>query len=209
MNDRNIKTIPESYVGEIDFRVLSWIEEHKNKLDKSFLFFIKKHHGTIPINGEFKSKKGQIYKIGRFLTLVDETSQLASPIIQSKFNNRDARIDWSIYTLIDEESTTLRSFIDGKRLIPFASLYQGTNHPDGMDLSRANIDLLCFFYSDDEKRPKIVVWNGQKAIQESLRSEEVLENEDLTEEEYYQRINYSSFTELVDINFDDFLDKLN
>jgi len=209
MNDRNIKIVPESYAGEVDFRVLSWIEEHKNKLDESFLIFIEKHHGAIPINGIFKSKKGGAYKIGRFLTLVDNTSQIISPTIQSKFNNRDARIDWSIYTLIDEESTVNRSFINGERLIPFASLYLGTNHPDEMDLSDGNTDLLCFFYSYNEKRPKIVVWNGQKALQESLRIEEILENEDLTEEEYYQCINYASFTDLVAENFDNFLNKLN
>ncbi|WP_459212242.1 hypothetical protein [Aquimarina rhabdastrellae] len=207
--NNNIRIVPETYAGEIDTRVLDWIEKHKNELDTSFLSFIKKYHGTIPIALEFKSEKGNVYKIGRFLTIVDEKSQLPLPIIQSKFNDRDARIDSSIYTLIDEDSITLRSFIDGERLIPFASLYYGSHHPDEMELSKANVDLLCFFYIPGESRPQIVVWSGQKAMKESFRMEEVLEeNEDITDEEYYKTIRYECFIELVSQNFDDFLKKI-
>ncbi|WP_298321207.1 hypothetical protein [uncultured Aquimarina sp.] len=208
MSNKDIEIVPESYAGKIDHKVLIWIEENKKPLDKSYLAFIEKHHGSIPVNGEFKSKKNNSYRIGRFFTILNESSQLTLPEIQSEFNDRDARIDRSIHTLINEESQTLRSFIDGERLIPFASLYFGSNHPDEMDLSKAYVDLLCFFYSSNKERPEIVVWNGEKAMEESLRMEEVLEYEDLSEEEYYTSINYGSFNELVSEDFDSFLDKL-
>ena len=115
MENRDIKIIPESYVGKVDFEVIDRIEKNKNSFDTSYLKFIEKYHGTIPVIGKFKSEKGTEYKIGRFLTLVDANSQLSSPAIQSHFNNRDARIDWSIYTLIDEQSQTQECFIDGEK----------------------------------------------------------------------------------------------
>ena len=205
MIDYTIKVIESSFAGPIDDKIIRWIEKNKKPIDKSYLTFIEKNHGVIPMNGEFTSEKGDLYKIGRFLTLVDETSELTSPTIQSKFKDRDARIDWSIYTLIGEESATYRGFIDGERLLPFAALYYGAHHPDEMDLSRANIDLLCFFYSFKQEVPTIVVWNGQKALEESFRVEELLEFEDLTEEEYYCAINYSSFVEPVSESFEAFI----
>ena len=95
-----------------------------------------------------------------------------------------------------------------KKIIPFASLYFGSHHPDEMDLSRANVDLLCFYYNRNEEKPNIVVWKGEKAVEESIRIEELLEVEDLSEEEYYQSINYSFFLEEVCDNFDKFIELL-
>ena len=44
------------------------------------------------------------------------------------------------------------ALFSGEFLLPFAALYFGRHHPDGMCLDRAYVDLLCFYYEPGKAR---------------------------------------------------------
>ena len=118
---------PSSLCGPVDLRVARSLEKYRgNKLDSSYVRHVQKWHGGIPGKQYFDAEDGKTYRVGRFLTLVDDESELAPPPRPSwKFRERDIRIDWSILTLIDEEGPSCRNLFGGEELLPFAALYRG------------------------------------------------------------------------------------
>jgi len=160
---------PSSFCGPVDVRVAEFLEEYReHKLDPSYLHHLKKYHGGIPGKGYFDAKDGKTYRIGRFLTLVDEESKLEPPPRQSwEFPERDIRIDWSVLTLIGQEGPSCQGLFD--KLLPFAALYRGEHHPDKWSLTRADCNLACFFYKSTKGRPAVVVWLAERSLDEYLR----------------------------------------
>ena len=96
-------------------------------------------------------------------------------------------------TLISHEGPTCRNLFS--QLIPFAALYYGPNHPDGMDLSDGNVDLRCFFYEPPAERPRIVVWLPHQAMDEYFRREDA----------DFDAVRYADITLSVAQDFDQFL----
>ena len=144
--------------------------------------------------------------MGRFLTLVDEDSALEPPARPSwEFPERDIRIDWSVLTLIDQEGPSCRNLFAGDDLLPFAALYRGKLHPDGMSLTAGDTDLLCFLYRSKAQRPRVVVWLADRAQQEYDRWEGVMSAADGAEE---VPVRYEDFTVPVSPDFDSFLARL-
>jgi|ERR1022692_397231 hypothetical protein len=89
---------PASFVGPVDWRVVRFIESYRNhRFDSSYLGHIQQFHGGIPGKQYFQAQNGKTYRVGRFLTLVDEKTDLQPPFRPSwEFPERDIRIDWSV-----------------------------------------------------------------------------------------------------------------
>src|SRR5262249_49177698 len=157
-----------SLCGPVDMRVVRFLEAYRgNKLDPAYLRHVQKYHGGTPEKQYFRAEDGNTYRVGRFLTLVDEKSALEPPFRRSwKFPDRDVRIDWSVLTLIDEEGPSCRNLFAGEKLLPFAALYTSLHHPDKMGFTDGDCELLCFFYESKAQRPRVVVWLPHKAMQE-------------------------------------------
>ena len=192
---------PASICGPTDFRVARFLEEYRgNKLDPSYIRHLERFHGGIPGKQHFDAVTGETFRVGRFLTMVDEKSELEPPLRPSwEFPPRDARIDWSVLTLIDQEGPSCRNLFGGDQLLPFAALYFGPNHPDGMSLTNGNTNLVCFFYESKLVRPRVVVWLAHQAQMEYFRWDEaIVENED-------EEVRYNDFTLPVAADFDSFL----
>src|SRR5437016_4410966 len=108
-----------SLCGPVDLRVARFLETYRgNKLDPAYLCHVQKWHGGIPGKQYFEAEDGKTYRVGRFLTLVDEKSKLEPPSRPSwRFRERDIRIDWSILTLIDQEGPSCRNLFGGEELL--------------------------------------------------------------------------------------------
>jgi hypothetical protein len=182
--------------GPADARVIRNLEKFSgHKLDAAYLRHIKKFHGGIPGKQYFDAQNGKTYRVGRFLTLVDEKSKLKPPERLSwEFGDRDIRIDWSMLTLIAQEGPSCRQLFE---LLPFAALYRGKLHPDEMSLTRAHCDLVCFLYESKRRRPRVVVWLADKSFTEYDRWE-------TAEDE----VRYDKFTVPVAPHFEEFLELL-
>ncbi|HTU22907.1 MAG TPA: hypothetical protein VMG10_33020 [Gemmataceae bacterium] len=195
---------PSSLCGPVDMHVVRFLEKYRgNNLDPSYLLHISRWHGGIPGKQYFDAEDGKTYRLGRLLTLVDEESELEPPFRPSwAFPNRDIRVDWSVLTLIDQEGPSCRHLFGGEELLPFAALYWGTRHPDGMSLTDGNVNLLGFLYERKEQRPRVVVWLALEAQQDYWRWEKALEACGWDKEE---PVPYKDFTVPVAPNFDIFL----
>lgn len=193
-----------SLCGPMDLGVARFLEEYRgNKLDSSYLHHLQRWHGGIPGKQYFDAEDGKTYRLGRFLTLVDKKSQLEPPFRPSwEFPNRDIRIDWSVLTLIDQEGPSCRHLFGGEELLPFAALYWGPHHPDGMGLTDGNVNLLGFLYELAPQRPRVVVWLAHEAQQEYLRWEEALKASGWNKDE---PVRYEDFTVPVAPDFDAFV----
>lgn len=196
MTEPDLAYKPASLCGPVDLRVAHELEEYRgHKLDPAYLRHVQKYHGGIPGKSYFDAEDGHTYRVGRFLTLVDQKSELEPPPRPSwEFPERDSRIDWSMLTLIDQEGPSCRNLFGGEKLLPFAALYWGRQHPDGMSLTEGNVDLLGFLYESEQQRPRIVVWLADNAQEEFFR----WEAED-------DEVRYSDFTLAVAPHFDAFL----
>jgi hypothetical protein len=190
---------PASLCGPVDERVAEFIQSYrKRRLDPAYLAHARRFHGGIPGRSYFTAADGETYRVGRFLTLVDDESELPPPARPSWSNpGRDSRIDWSMLTLIDEEGATARHLFYGEELLPFAALYCGPHHPDGMGLDDGNVDLMAFFFEGE--RSSVVVWRSDRAADEYWRWEEDLEQDEDAP------VRFADFTVPVAPDFESFL----
>lgn len=163
---------PDSFCGPADLRVARELEEYRHiKFDPAYLRHIQEYHGGIPKNQYFTAQNGHVYRVGRFLTMLDRDSTLEPPPRPSwQPSNRDIRLDWSVDSLTLEEGPVCRQLFG--TMIPFAALYIGTHHPDRMGLGDGNCELLCFLYEPSRKRPRVVVWLPSESFHEFTRREE-------------------------------------
>lgn len=193
---------PSSLCGPVDMRVVRFIEKyHGHKFDPSYVSHVQKWHGGIPGKQYFDAQDGKTYRIGRFLTLLDQESKLAPPPRPSwEYRDRDARIDWSVLTRIDEEGPCLLVF-SGEKLVPFANLYWRAHHPDEMGLGEDTFDLLAFLY-ESQPQPRVVVSLTSKAREEYWRLDEARKTAGRKKKE---TVRYEDFTVSVADNFDSFL----
>jgi len=203
MDEVDLAYDPASLCGRADLRVAAFLERYRgNKLDASYLHHLRRWHGGIPGKQYFNAEDGKVYRVGRFLTLVDKKSQLEPPFRPSwEFPERDVRIDWSVLTLIDQEGPSCRFLFGGERLLPFAALYWGPHHPDGMSLTEGDVNLLGFLYDPDLARPRVVVCLAYEAAGEYQRWEETLDPSSDDE----GPVRYEDFTVPVASDFDAFL----
>jgi hypothetical protein len=190
---------PSSLCGPADRRVAEFIQNYrKRRLDPAYPEHAGRYHGGIPGKQYFDAADGNTYRVGRFLTLVDEDSELEPPRRPSWSNpGRDIRIDWSMLALIDEEGATARHLFYGEELLPFAALYCGPHHPDEMGLDDGNVDLLAFFY--EAERSQVVVWLADEAAVEFRRWEAELRQDE------EDPVRYADFTVPVAPDFASFL----
>jgi hypothetical protein len=193
----NLAYDPLSLCGPVDIRVARFLEKYRgHKLDAAYLRHAQKYHGGIPGKQYFDAEDAKTYRVGRFLTLVDEKSELEPPPRPSwEYPKQDRRLDWSVLTLIDQEGPSCRNLFGGERLLPFAALYWGPHHPDGMSLNDGNANLLAFLYESKRRRPRVVVWLAPEAQREHFRWERAGCDE----------VRYQDFTVGVAQNFEAFL----
>jgi hypothetical protein len=186
---------PSSLCGPVGMRVARFLEKyHGHKFDPAYLRHTQKYHGGIPGKQYFNAKDGHTYRVGRFLTLVDEKSELEPPPWPSwEYPKQDSRIDWSVLTLLDQEGPSCRNLFE--KLLPFAALYRGSHHPDGLSLTDGDANLLGFLYDSMRQRPQVVVWLAHEAQREFFRWEEAGCDE----------VRYADFTVAVAPYFDAFL----
>ncbi|MBX9667350.1 MAG: hypothetical protein K2X93_07010 [Candidatus Obscuribacterales bacterium] len=156
-------------VGAPDKRVIKQISKTQS-LPPSFLSFCETNHGKTPKRGKIKGTK---LRIGRFLSLVDDKSKLPGPF-RPHFEDSsvDERVMRGISAVIGYESATSRALYYGERLLPFAVLYCGDEHPDEMCIDRYYVDFLCFDFEKKPIEPPVVVWHSEKANKEFFKYDE-------------------------------------
>ncbi|HWG43208.1 MAG TPA: hypothetical protein VN688_10515 [Gemmataceae bacterium] len=188
-----------SLCGPIDMRVAEFVQSYrKHRLEPAYLEHARRYHGGVPGQQYFDAADGKTYRVGRFLTLVDEESVLKPPARPSWSNpGRDIRVDWSMLTLIDEEGPSARHLFYGEELLPFAALYSGPWHPDEMSLSDDNVNLLAFYYEGELSR--VVVWLANEAATEFRRWEAELRHDEEA------CVRFADFTVPVASDFEGFL----
>jgi hypothetical protein len=192
-----------SFAGPVDSKALSDIEE-RHVLDPGYREFIFACHGGIPVEQYIKGK-GQNYRLGRFLTILDQNSQLTEKFQPHfEYSDIDSRVARSVAFAINSESNTSRALFYGQRLLPFAAFYAGEHHPDDLCLDRAYVSMLCFDYKSQGTRPPVVVWHAHEALKAYFKWEEAncpFEGPDGN----VPKVDYEDFTEHIADNFDEFL----
>jgi hypothetical protein len=185
----------DSLAGKVDRKAIRRLEKYRKfKFDPVFLEHLPQIHGGIPTRPFFTSAGGNTCRVGRFLTVLDRKSRLEPPAEPSwEDRTSDVRIVRSIRTLIDQEGPSCRRLFGGERLIPFAALYRGENHPDGMSLTEGDCDLVCF--DNARHPPSIVLWDPLESHREYVRWESGSLDED---------VDYASFVEPVANTFSEF-----
>jgi hypothetical protein len=196
---------PASLCGPVDWRVVRILEKrYGKKLDSSYLGHVQRHHGSVPIHQFLTDANGTDRRVGRFLPLFDNHSELELPFRPScEFSPRDLRVDWGVLTLVEEEGPTAFCLFGCERLLPFAALYQGSCPPEPASVADGEVDLLCFLYEAEAIRPSVVVWLASEAQAEYDRWADALRSGHWEEE-----IRYAAFTIPVAAHFDSFLERL-
>jgi hypothetical protein len=191
--------------GPVDSRVVRVLaDRHSKVLDPSYLAFVEQHNGGVPVRQFFTDARGMTHRIGRFLPLFDNRSELPRPFRPSlKFPQRDARIEWGVLTLIEEDSPSAWWLFGGERLVPFAALYRGVKHPDTLSLVEGDVNLLTFVYAQPDARPCVAVWLAQQARDEYERWSCVVAGVNPCEHD--EPVRYDAFTVPVAADFENFL----
>lgn len=190
-----------SLCGPIDERVVEFVQTYrKHRFEPAYLEHVRRYHGGVPGKQYFTASDGNTYRVGRFMTFLDEESELTPPIRPSwQQPGRDIRINWSMLTQIDEEGPTARHLFYGEELLPFAALYCGQHHPDEMGLDDGNVDFVAFHF--EKEQSSVVVWLADEAGTEFRRWEAAL----LKKEDQDEPIRFADFTVMVAPNFTSFL----
>lgn len=199
---------PATLCGSVDLRVVRLIaDRHGKKLDPSYLANVEQHHGGVPARQYFTDARGVWHRVGRFLPLIDNRSELSPPFQRSEdFPQRDARIEWGVLTLIEEDAPSAWHLFGGERLLPFAALYRNTTHPDALSLTEGKTNLLAFQYAELDARPRVVVWLADQARDEYERWASTVLGANPCDHD--EPVRYSAFTVAVADDFDNFLGRL-
>lgn len=138
-----------------DQRVVRILEQgYGKRLDPAYLAFIEHLTSGVPPR-QYVAARATVHRIGRFLPLVDNYSELEPPFRRSwEFLARDVRIDWGVLTLIEEDGPSAWHLFGGERLLPFVALYRGSRHPDTLSLTGGDTNLLTFAYDKPGKAPR-------------------------------------------------------
>lgn len=193
----------DSLAGPVDLEALKSIER-SHVLDPSYRQLVHAYHGGIPLRQYIKGK-GSRYRVGRFLTILNHRSILRGEF-QPHFDqvDMDCRVVRSISSVSDSESSTSRALFYGQRLLPFAAMYAGEEHPDEMCLDRGYVSFVCFDYGVGTERPPIVIWHSDQAM-EAYGNWEANGCPRDDKDEEIPLVDYSAFTERIADNFDEFI----
>ena len=192
---------PETIVAPLNIERLRRYESSRTSdyphmiYDPAYVSYIEKNHGGVPNRQWFKTEKGQVLRLGRFVNFGGPYNEpyeddWACP-------GTDIRQSWYIGAL---ESIANIAEGCGALLVPFGLLYTGDHQPE--EMQSVHIDLVCFDYSDKSANvPNVVAWNNNDAVEESYTCEE--EGRDSWTEMRHDR-----FTHRVASNFTVFVDAL-
>ena len=157
--------------------------------DQVYSSYVQKNHGGVPKRQWFKTEKGSVRQLGRFVNYggpynepFQDNWEIPGPV--------DMRESWNINTL-----ETIGNIADGcgAFLVPFGLLCKGERTPD--EIGTTYIDLLCFDYSNEQlNTPEVVVWNNSDACREYYASREAGLNS-------WTEMRHERFTERVAISF--------
>ncbi len=136
------------------------------EFDTHYLNDQRQCHGGVPEQQFFRAKDRRIYRVGRFINILDQTD--IPPPLRPSFldDNIDERFFWSMAYL--KTASTHQEGL-GAYLLPFAFLYNETLPPDEMD--SVYMDCVCFDYRQPGT-PAIVLWFNDPAVGEFCRCEE-------------------------------------
>lgn len=151
----DFKCSTSSCAGPIDNKVIEKLSENY-LLDKRYLACLEKCHGGEPQVGSIKIDN-RVYRIEKFLTLLDFDSELSGPF-KPHFDNLeiDERVVSSIVNLIESEHNTSNSLFSN--IMPFAASKKD------MVLERGAVDLFCFDYRINKNIPSIALWVARKSM---------------------------------------------
>lgn len=141
-------------------------------------------HGGRPRIGKFSIGSG-IFRIGRFLTLID----CRSPARPEHWSGRVDDFPIEIEYLVDGEHPTMWALFS--ELLPFASMRDGLS----FGLTGNEVDLLCLDFRHGPHDPPVVLWRSNDALDSFFAWEK------LSPEERFD----SGGDRCVNVGWDDFL----
>jgi hypothetical protein len=195
---RDLHCDPSTFAGPIDQRVVQWLSRRR-PLDADYLACMETSHGGVPLIGSIRVGATR-YKIARFLTLLDEESELSEPFRPHfEQSTTDERAVNSISYLTDYEHATSRALFG---LMPFATTQ------DGMCLDRAYVDLFCFDYRDRSTAPQVALWIADVANDACLEWDQLPAERQFDDDDNYLSVPWTRFVAPLARNFAEFVDKL-
>lgn len=197
---RDLQCDPATLAGPVDRRVVERLN-NRHPLDADYLACIENCHGGVPKVCSLQTA-GIRCSIARFLTLVDDESELSEPF-QPHFEDSgmDDRVVNSISYLRDYEHATSRALFG---LIPFASTRDGKK----WCLDRASVDLFCFDYRVRHVPPRIALWHADAANEARLEWELLPPEEQFDGDDNYLSVPWNRFVVPLADSFAAFLHKL-
>jgi hypothetical protein len=166
--------------------------------DPEYLKQLPHVHGGVPTTPYFTTPKGEVRRIGWFVSFLDSESHLLPPFVPAfYFQRSDCRVDdRSIPGILTD---VINPYFGGERIFPLAALFTDGAAPLTLrlyTLDSAPDDSLCFDQATTP--PSIVLCNGQRAAEEIVR----------WDDGQIEELDYERFTEPVAKSFSDLLKML-
>jgi len=194
MDESEYDCYGDTIVGPLDMKSFRRNERSRSAdyphmtYDQVYSSYVQKNHGGIPKRQWFKTEKGAVRQLGRF---VNYGGPYSDPFQDNwEMPGSDIRESWNIGVL-----ETVGNIADGcgAFLVPFGLLCTGERTPD--ETGTTYIDLVCFNYSNAQLgTPEVVVWNNSDACSEYYACKEAGLNS-------WTEMRLDRFTERVAINF--------
>lgn len=152
----------------IDERVIRRVTDDVT-LDPDYVHNLPSFHGGTPLDQYFFDASGVVRRIGWFVALIDERSELAPPFqTGTYYSDIDTRVDdRAIPAILNDE---VCPFHFGNRILPMAALYTDDQIPTSLRLHTLDwlpSDSLCF---DMATWPHAIVYcNAETAVEQALK----------------------------------------
>jgi|GEM_PF-1092999 len=196
---RDLHCVPESLSGPIDPAVVTRLRTHF-ALSDYFVAQMAKCHGGIPAIGTFTVGEEED-QIARFLSLLDEDSELIGPPRPHFEGWGDERVVNAIPYLARDGACSDLFF---SYLMPFASLEDGSE----MRLDCNYVDLVCLDFHVNREVPTVVYWRSNKVIDASRAWEALPEDKMYDEDGECANVPWDMFLIPLADTFEEFINDL-
>lgn len=187
-----------------DPRVFAWIQDpttfYALDLDPDFAALAPEISGKTPTKPWFPLPNGESRRIGWFVGFLDEKSQLPAPHMPSLLDSGGT--DTRVYerSLPDIIATPFNLFGCGRRLIPFAALYDEVHPPVTLQWEDYDLDANDALCLDRSTAPQSVVLCGYDRAVDAV-SDDSYQSGDT-------ELRYNEFTTFVSNSFHTFVQSL-
>jgi len=196
---RDLHCTPDSLAGPIDPAVVTRLRG-SYAFSNFFVVQMALCHGGIPRIGTFTVGETED-RIGRFLTLLDEDSELTGPPRPHFEQGIDERAVNAIPYLA-RDGECYKFFFS--YLMPFATVREGWD----MCLDRNYVDFVCLDFHANREVPTVVLWNSSKVFDAYQEWDALPEDQQFNEEDECDNVPWDKFVIPLADTFEAFISGL-